>query len=60
MERTEIMAHVAEYFGVEPNEDGKYDIDDYDWMAGCYIGSCGRFLSLAEVVKCIESFIYDI
>lgn len=60
MEREEIMACVAEYFGIEPDENGEHDINDYDWQAGCYIGSDGRFLSLAEVVKCIESFIYDI
>ena len=46
--------------GIEPDENGEHDINDYDWQAGCYIGSDGRFLSLAEVVKCIESFIYDI
>jgi len=58
MSREEIMECVAEYFGIE-NETGEYDIRDYDWQAGCYMGN-GRFLSLGEVVKCIESFIYDI
>ena len=55
MDRQEIMEYVAEYFGIE-TEDGEFDINDYDWQAGCYI-SHDRFLNLAEVVKCIESII---
>ena len=53
MTREEIMEALAEWFGIEPNEDGEYDIEDYDWQAGCYMNR--NWLSLAEVVKCIET-----
>ena len=54
MDRQEIMERVAEWFGIEPDENGEYDIDDYDWQAGCYING-GKFLNLGEVVRCIEN-----
>ena len=54
MERQKIMEYLAEYFYIEPNEDGEFDINDYDWQAGCYTN--GKWFSLAEVVKCIEQF----
>ena len=54
--RQEIMALIAEWFGVEPDDDGTYDIDDYDWRAGCSTGGFGStWMCLAEMVKCIES-----
>ena len=53
MERQEIMKMLADWFRIEPDEDGTYDIDDYDWQAGCYKN--GNWFSLAEVVKCIEA-----
>lgn len=53
MTRKEIMEALADWFGIDPNEDGKYDIDSYDWQAGCYKGR--KWFSLAEVVECIES-----
>ena len=56
MDREEIMERVAEWFGIEPNEDGSYDIEDYDWQAGCYING-GKFLNLEQVVMCIERMI---
>lgn len=56
MSREEIMEYVASYFGIEPDEDGEFDISGYDWQAGCYINR-DQWMSLAEVVRCIESFI---
>lgn len=53
MTRQEIMEVLAGWFEIEPNEDGEFDINDYDWQAGCYHN--GHWLSLAEIVKCIES-----
>lgn len=53
MDRERIMEYVAEWFGVAPNEDGTFDISDYDWQSGC--GFNGRWLCLEEVVKLIES-----
>lgn len=60
MKREEIMKAVADWFEVEPNEDGKYDIDDYDWTSGCSMGGSGTpWLCLASVVRCFESIIYE-
>ena len=56
MDREEIMELVADWFGISPNENGTFDIDDYNWQSGCYMGN-GRWFCLAEVVKCIESII---
>lgn len=47
MERQEIMEALAQWFGIEPNENGEFDIDDYDWQAGCYVNG-GRWLILAN------------
>lgn len=61
MDEMEIMEKVAEWFGVEPNDDGTYDINTYDWQAGCYmnVGGDSKFLNLAEVVYLIESIMED-
>ena len=32
-ERNDIIRFVAERFNIEPNEDGDWDINDYDWQA---------------------------
>lgn len=56
MERNEIMEYVADYFGIE--NDG--NIDSYTWNAGCSIESSkDKWLTLAEVVECIENLIDD-
>lgn len=53
MDRQEIMKMLAEWFDIEPNENGEYDITSYDWIAGCSMGN--SWLSLAEVVRCLEA-----
>ena len=57
MSRQEIMEMLGEWFGIEPNEDGTYNIKDYDWQAGCYMGD--HWFSLAEVVLCLEAYLED-
>jgi hypothetical protein len=52
MEIQEIMEALAEHYEIEPNENGDYDLEDYDWQAGCYTN--GKWMSLAEIVKIIE------
>lgn len=52
MTREELMERLGDWFGIEPNEYGEYDIHDYDWEAGCYINH--TWFSLAEVVKALE------
>ena len=52
MDRQELMERLADWFGIEPDENGEFNINSYDWQAGCY--SNGSWLSLAEVVKCLE------
>ena len=58
MDEMEIMEKVAEWFGVEPNDDGTYDINDYDWQSGCHYKN-GKWLTLSEVVYLIESIMED-
>lgn len=55
MDREDIMQEIAEYFHIEPNDEGEYDIESYNWQAGCYIDS--TWFSPAEVVYCIEEII---
>ena len=52
MNEQRIMEIVAEYFGIQPNDDGTYDIDDYDWQSGCMHGKA--WLCPALIVKIIE------
>ena len=58
MDRQEIMEKVAEYFRINPERDdnGNYDIKDYEWISGCYING-NSWLSLGAVVRCIEAII---
>ena len=57
--RKVIMGHVAEWFGIEPDDNGQYDIDDYDWRSGCSMGG-GIWLTPSAVVFCIESLFNDL
>ena len=56
--RDEIMEALASRFDIEPEEDGKWDIEGYDWQSGCYIGN--KWFCLAEVVSFVEEFIQNI
>lgn len=61
IERKEIMRAIAEWFGVEADENGDYDIDSYDWVAGCSQGSWDKpWITLGEFVHCMESFLEDL
>ena len=52
MDRDEIIRRLAEYYRIEPDEEtGEYDLDDYEWTAGC--SKNGRWLCLAEVVEAL-------
>ena len=59
MSRDEIVETVAEFFDIDiddisKDDDGHYDIhNDYDFQAGCSLGG-GKWLNLANVVRCIE------
>ena len=52
MDREEIIEKLAEYFGIEPDENGDYDLDGYDWQSGCSFK--GRWLNLATIVECLS------
>lgn len=56
LNKEEIMEYVAPYFGIEP-EDGKFDINDYDWQSGCYCNR--RWLSPSIIVEIIQDFQND-
>ena len=54
MNREEIINALGEYFEIERNEDGGYDLTDYDWTAGCRFKYGGdKWLSLANVVEAL-------
>lgn len=53
MSRQEIMEMLADWFHVDPDENGEYDINDYDWQSGCSFN--GEWLCLAEIVECLET-----
>lgn len=55
MTRQEIINFIGEWFRIEPEENGEYDINSYDFQAGCYHN--GRWLNLAEVVKMAEELL---
>ena len=48
----EIIEALAEAFGIEPDENGGYDLEGYEWRAGCggYNGDYS-WLSLKNVVE---------
>ena len=46
--KQEIIEALAREYHIEPNEDGTYNLNDYDWQAGCYAGH--TWLSLANIV----------
>ncbi len=52
MDRDEIIYKLAEYFDIEPNENGEYDLSDYEWTAGCRFAGC-TWLNLANVVEAL-------
>lgn len=52
----EIIRALAEAYGIEPNEDGEYDLSEYEWSSGCYHGN-GMWLTLANVVEIISEVI---
>ena len=58
MDRQILMEYIAERFGIEADEDGKYNICGYDWQSGCYIGH--EWFCLAEVVYLFEDICNDI
>ena len=54
MDRDEIIEKLAYYFGLEPDDEtGEYDLDSYDWQAGCSMGRGGMWLNLANVVDAL-------
>ena len=53
MTREDIMEMLGYWFELEPEEDGSFDIDSYDFQSGCYMGH--KWFCLAEVVRCIEA-----
>ena len=56
MTREEIIELLAEHYGIERDEEtGEYDLDDYDWQAGCYARS--EWLSLAAIVDLVSPYL---
>lgn len=38
MNRDTVIMYVANFFGIDPDDDGNYDLSSYGWTAGCYAG----------------------
>ena len=53
MDREEIIEKLATYFELEPEENGEFDLDSYDWQAGCCFSGSGIWLTLANVVDAL-------
>lgn len=52
MDRDDIIERLATWFHIDPNEDGEYDLQSYDWQSGCSFN--GRWLNLATIVELLE------
>lgn len=54
MSREEIIECLAEYYDIEPDENGEYDLESYDWQSGCNVN--GSWLCLADIVDCLAGY----
>lgn len=53
MTSKEVIEAVAEWYDIDPDDEtGEYDLDSYDWTAGCNFD--GHWMCLKDVVGCIE------
>lgn len=52
MDRDEIIEILADYYEIEPNEEGEFDLNEYDWQAGCSFN--GKWLNLATIVRLLS------
>lgn len=57
MSKEEMIEALGRHYGCERNDNGEYDLSDYDWQSGCYKN--GRLFSLADVVDILEQFCED-
>ena len=56
MTREEFIELLAEHYGIERDEEtGEYDLNDYDWQAGCYARH--EWLSLAAIVDLVSPYL---
>lgn len=54
MDRQEILEALVNYnLNTEPDDNGEYDINSYDFQSGCYINR-EVWLNLASVVSFVE------
>ena len=67
IDRQKLMEHIGRWFGIDPEEDGTWDIESYDWTSGCSIGygfderDCrADWMTLGEFVRCMEWFLEDL
>lgn len=57
MSKEEMIEALGTHYKCERNDNGEYDLSDYDWQSGCYKN--GRWFSLADVVDILEQFCED-
>lgn len=53
MSINEIIRRLAEYYHLKPHANGKYNLDDYDWFAGCSMSVGNKWLTLQNVVEAL-------
>lgn len=54
---TKIINAIGDYFNCsKDDETGKYDLESYDFQAGCYIQS-GGWLNLESAYECMKNYI---
>lgn len=54
-----IASRIAEFFDIEPDEDGLFDLKSYDWVSGCSLGNGSDWLTLNKVVYFVEQELLD-
>lgn len=55
--RETVIRYIADAFDLEPNEDGTYDLNDYDWTAGC--NADGVWMCLSKFVEIFDDMAAD-
>ena len=56
MDEREVIEALANYFGIEPDEEtGEYNLKSYDWISGCSMGNgSDHWLTLANVIEALR------
>ena len=59
MNRQDVVDMVADYYGIETDDNGHANEESYAFQSGCSIGN-GTWLTLSSVVDCICTEFWDL